>query len=225
MKKTVFLLCLFIFTIPFTTIKSIGNNQTHNFDNYDIIIEDYYLDGKRGFSLEKTGTDPFYTIIHDSNESYLINGVTETSEIFILYGSNHVKGNSTYYDSVFFIVDKQGNLITQVTTDFGDLEEIKGAYLIDDILITHSIKSTDDGIDFVFVTNYFSSYDLSYNLIDTIEIGTIIKKITSNEHYILFNYDYDDLYDGAIRDDLTILLPNDVLDIANQILNFLIVHY
>ena len=45
---------------------------------------------------------------------------------------------------------------------------------------------------------------------------TIIKKITSNEHYILFNYDYDDLYDGAIRDDLTILLPNDVLDIANQ---------
>ena len=216
MKKTVFLLCLFIFIIPFTKVNTVGNNQTHSFDNYDIVIEDYYLDGNRGFSLEKTGTDPFYTIIHDSNESYLINGVIETDELFILYGSNHVTGNDTYYDSVFFIVDRLGNLVTYITTDFGDLEEITGAYVINDILIFHTIKSTDNEIEFVFENNYFSAYNLSYNLVDTIEIGSIIMEITSNDNYILFNYDYDDVYDGAIRDDLSILLPSDIVEIAEQ---------
>jgi len=216
MKKTVFLLCLIFFIIPFTKVSTIGNPQTFNFDNYNIIIEDYFVDGNNGITIEKTGTDPFYTIVYDNTESYIINGVIKTDSNFIVYGSNHKEGNSTYYDSMFVVVDQFGNLVTKVTYDFDDLEEIVGAYFINDRLIFHTIKTTDDGQEYAFVTNYFSAYDTSYNLIDTIEINVDIKKIVCNDRYILYNYEYDDLFNGAIRDDLSIILPTDIIDIANQ---------
>ena len=216
MKKTVFLLCLIFFIVPFTNVNTVGNPKTFNFDNFNIIIEDYYREGNNGFTVEKTGTDPFYTIIYDDSESYIINGVIQANNNFIIFGSNHIEGNSTYYDSMFIVVDQFGNFISQTTYDFDDLEEIVGAYYINDTLIFHTIKTTDDGYDYAFVTNYFSAYDMSYNLVDTIEISTSIKKITSNERFILFNYEYDNLYNGAIRDDLSIMLPTDIIDIANQ---------
>ncbi len=216
MKKTVFLLCLMIFTMPFIQVEGISNNQVHSFDNYEIIIEDYYVGDNKGISIEKTGTDPFYTTLNNELESYIINGVTSVNNYYIIFGSNHIVGNSTYYDSMFIVIDQLGNLIKQVTFDYDDLEEIVGVYYIDDIIIFHTIKTTDDGFRYQFVSNYFSSYDLSFNLIDTIDIGTEIKEITSNERYILFNYEYDDLYNGAIRNDLSILLPTDIVNISNQ---------
>lgn len=216
MKKTVFLLCFIIFTISFKGVSTISNDQTYSFDNYNIIITDYFQDGNKGISIEKTGTDPFYTVIFDSSERYIVNGVIKTDTNYIIYGSNHITGNPTYYDSVFMVVDQFGNLIEKVTFDFDDLEEVVGAYYINSTLILHTIKTTDIQERFVFVTNYFTSYDSSYNLINTIEIGTNITKITSNERYVLFNYEYDELYNGAIREDLSILLPNELINITNQ---------
>jgi len=216
MKKIVFLLCLIIFTLKGTPLSCYSRYETYSFDNYDIIIEDYTINGNRGISVEKTGTNPFYTIIEDENEDYLINGVIKTEYHYIIYGSNHIKNNDTYYDALFIVLDQLGNVVDQITYDFGDLEEIVGAYNIDNVLILHTIKTTDDGKGYEFVTNYFTSYDLSYNLINTIEIPTNIKKITSNDNYVLLNYEYDNYYDCAIRDNLTLLLPTDIIDIYNN---------
>ena len=219
MKKTVFLLCLIIFTLPNITVNSYGNNETYSFDNYDIIISDYTLNGNRGISIEKTGINPFYTVVDNEGEYYIINGVIKTDIHYIVYGGIHLNGNETYYDSMFIVFDQLGNLVEKTTIyidEFDDLEEIVGAYLIDNILIFHNIKTTDDGMEYHFVTNYFTSYDLSLNLIDTIEISNDIKKITSNDKYILLNYEYDNDYNCAIRDDLSILLPTDIIDIENN---------
>ncbi|MCK5761590.1 MAG: hypothetical protein KAH16_01690 [Candidatus Izimaplasma sp.] len=216
MKKIVFLLCFIIFTIPMTIVSSYGNNEIYSFGDYDIIVSDYTQDDSHGISIEKTGVDPFYTVLNNENESYIINGVIKTNTHFIVFGSNHIYGNDTYYDSMFLVLDQLGNIVNQITFDYEDLEEIVGAYFIDNVLILHTVKSTDDGMEYKFVTNYFSSYDLAYNLLNTIEINTDIKKISSNEEYILFNYEYDDLYDGAIRDDLSIMLPTDIINISNN---------
>ena len=219
MKKTVFLLCLFIFALPIKPVSSYGNNETYSFDNYNIIVSDYTQNGNKGISIEKTGTNPFYTIVDNENESYIINGVIKTTNHFIIFGCIHITDNDTYYDSMFLVIDQLGNLVSKSTVysdDFDDLEEIVGAYYIDNILILHTVKSTDDGMGYLFVTNYFTSYDLSYNEMDTIEISTEIKKITSNDNYILFSYEYDDIYEGAIRDDLSILLPTDIIEMSNN---------
>jgi len=216
MKKIVFLLCFIIFTLPITPVSSYGNNETYSIENYDIIIRDYTNNGNRGVSVEKTGTNPFYTIIEDENELYIINGVIKTEFHYIVYGGIHIEGNDTYYDSIFIVLNQLGDVIEKITFDLDDLEEIVGAYFIDNILILHTIQTTDDGMEYLFVTNYFTSYDLSYSLIDMVEIETNIKKITSNQDYILLNYEYDNLYDCAIRDDLSLLLETDMINISNN---------
>ncbi len=216
MKKTVFLLCLIIFTLPVTKVLGYGNNETYSFEDYNIIIEDYTINGNRGITVEKTGTNPFYTIIDQEDESYFANGVIKAGNNFIVFGSIHKFGGDTYYDSVFWVIDQFGTIDKMITFDFDDLEEIVGAYYIDNILILHTVQTYDDGMEYEFSNNIFTSYDFEYNLLNTVEIGSEIKKISSNEKYILFNYDYDDLFDGAIRDDLSLLLPSEIIDISNN---------
>ncbi len=216
MKKTIFLFCLIIFTIPFNNVRGVFNDRTFEFDDFNLVLDNYYIDGSRGVAIEKTGVNPFYTTIYFAGESFIINGILKTDENFILYGSNHIIGNETYYDALFIVIDYEGNLINKTTVDYGDLEEVKGAYFIDGILIIHSKKSTDDGIDFVFENNYFSAYGPEYQLLDTIEIGTEIYKLEANDKYILFTYENDNIFDGAIRSDLSLLLPSDRIEIENN---------
>ncbi len=216
MKKTVFLLCLMLLTIPVKEVSSYGNNETYHFEDYDLIISDYTENGNRGISIEKTGTNPFYTIIEDENETYIINGVIKTEFYYVIYGCNHILDNETYYDSMFIVMDMLGNIVEQTTYNFGDLDEVVGAYLLDNILILHTVQSTDDGTGYVFVTNYFSTYDLSFAKTDTIEITNQIKQIANNEDYILLNFEYDDDYDIAIRDDLSLLLADDFINLSNN---------
>ena len=216
MKKTVFLLCLFIFTTSFETANAGKNDEIYDFGNYDIIIDDYFSDESLGISIEKTGINPFYTILCKETEKYIINGVIKTDDDYIVYGSNHVTGNPTYYDSMFIVIDELGNILHQVTIDFDDLEEIVGAYYINDTLIIHTEQSIEFERDYEYGTNYFSSYDQSYNFIETIEIRPEILKTSSNDNYVLLNYEYKGDYDVGIKDDLSIVLPNDIIDITNQ---------
>ncbi len=216
MKKTVFLLLFMLFVLPFKTVSCYGNNETYSFDNYDIIIRDYTENGNLGISVEKTGTNPFHTIIEKADEAYMINGVIMANGYYIIYGNNHLYGGDTYYDSMFIVLDQLGNIIKQETYNFGDLDEIVGAYVLDNILILHTVQSTDDGQSYLFVTNYFSTYDLAFLLIDTLEISKEIKEISSDENYLLLNYEYDDDYDCALREDLSLLNANEILNLTNN---------
>jgi len=216
MKKTVFLLFFMLFVLPLKTVSCYGNNETYSFANYDIIIRDYTENGNLGISVEKTGTNPFYTVIENSHEAYLINGVIMANGYYVIYGNNHLDNEETYYDSMFIVLDQLGNIVKQETYNFGDLDEIVGAYVLDNLLIFHTRQSTDDGQSYLFVTNYFSAYDLSYQMIDRIEIPREIKEITSDENYILLNYEYDNDYDCAIREDLSLLNANEILNLTNN---------
>ena len=216
MKKTVFLLCLLVLILPKTSTQAAGNDKTFDFDNFNIVIENYTVDGEKGFTVNKTGTNPFYTIICEEDETFIVNGVTQVRDSFIIYGSTHRIGYPTYYDAFFIVLDAFGGIVTKQAYDYNDLEEIVGVYLLDELLVFHTEKSNDNGRNFVIVNNYFTSYDLNYNLIDEMEIGSEIRQIYSDGNYVFFNYDADILLDGGIRDDLTILLPTDLINIENN---------
>ena len=216
MKIAVFLLCLISFVLPSTKVYAGINDRIYSFDNFDIIVDDYFDNGEKGVSLEKTGTDPFFTAVLTEDERYIVNGIVQMNDNFIVFGSAHITGNPTYYDAMYFVLDSGGTLIKKEIIDYDDLEEVRGVYLIDNILIFHTIKSHDDGISFVTMENYFTTYDLNYNYIDEMSIGSEIRKISSDNNYVFFNYEPDNLIDGAIRDDLTILFPNELIDIANN---------
>lgn len=216
MKKTVFLLCLLVLFLPKTSTHAAGNNKTFSFDNFNIVLEDYIVDGTKGFVVSKTGTSPFYTTVLEENETYIINGITQVHDQFILYGSTHRIGYPTYYDAFFIVLDANGAVVSRQSHDYNDLEEIKGVYLLDEILIFHTEKSTDDGIEFIIVDNYFTSYDLNYDLIDEMKIGSKIRQIYSDGNYVFFNYDVNTSLDGGIRDDLSILLSTDLINIENN---------
>ena len=216
MKIAVFLLCLISFLLPITKVYAGINDRTYSFDNFNIIVDDYFENGEKGISLEKTGTDPFFTTVSVVDETYIVNGIVQINDNFIVFGSAHVTDNPTYYDAMYLVLDSGGTFIKKEIIDYGDLEELRGVYLIDNIFVFHTIKSHDDGISFVTLENYFTTYDLNYNFIDEMSIGSEIKKISSDNNYVYFNYDNDHLVDGAIRDDLTILFPNELIDIANN---------
>ena len=216
MKITVFLLCLISFLLPITKVHAGVNDRVYSFDNFNIIVDDYFDNGEKGISIEKTGTDPFFTTVLVEDETYIVNGIEQINDNFILFGSAHITGNPTYYDAMYLVLDSDGTFIKKESIDYGDLEEVKGVYLIDNILIFHTVKSHDNGISFETLENYFTSYDLKYKSIDEMSIGSEIKKLSSDNSYIYFNYDFDYLVDGAIRDDLTILFPDELIDITNN---------
>jgi len=216
MKKAIFLLCLIIFTLSFNEVKGIFNDKTFEYEDFNIVLDNFYMPGSGGVTIEKTGVNPFYTTLYYSGESFIINSILRTENNIILYGSNHVHGEDTYYDALFIVIDYDGNLINKTTVDYGDLEEVVGAYFIDEILIIHTVKSYDVGSDFIFENNYFSAYDTEYNLITTIENGTEIEKITYNDRYILLDYERDYIIDIALRNDLSYLLPSDIIDIYDN---------
>jgi len=216
MKKTIFLICLIFFIFPFNTVKGVFNDKTFEYDDFNIILDNYNLVGNRGVTIEKTGVNPFYTTIFFEGESFIINSILRSEDYFVLYGSNRVAGAETFYDALFIVIDYEGNMLNKTTVDYGDLEEVVGAYLIDEILIIHSVKSTRDEIDFTFENNYFAAYGPNFNLLGTVEIGTEIEKITSNEKYVLLDYERDYLVDVGIKSDLSFLLPSDRINIEDE---------
>ena len=213
MKKTVFLfLLVFIFTLNVDN-KVIGSESIYQINNHEIIITSFNNDGITGFTVEKSGVNPFITTVSHDLEHYFITGVKQIGDYYILYGYGFTNNTNTEYDSLFFVFDNAGNIILKDFRDFGSMEIIRDIFYIDDILITYTQSVNDIDQSYEFNSNFFTSYDLNFNYLDFIEISPIIANINTNEMYILIGYSNAE-YDIAIRNDLSLIGKDDLLNIV-----------
>jgi hypothetical protein len=213
MKKTVFLFLLatiFIFNVE---NKVIGSEVIYQVNNDEIIITSIKEDGITGFTIEKAGVNPFFSTIIDDSEHYFITGVKQIEDYYVLYGYGFTNNSNTEYDSLFFVFDFAGNSVFKDLRDYGSMESIKNIYYIDDIFITYTESVNDIDNSYEFNSNYFTSYDHSFNYLDSIEIGSKIYKMDSNDKYILIGYDNSE-YDLAIRSNLSLINKTDLLTIT-----------
>lgn len=213
MKKIVFLFLLAISAIFNLTNGVYGVEIVYEIDDYEIIIDRFTENGVTGFTVEKTGVNPFVSTVINGTEHYYITGVSKIEEYYILYGYGFTSNSDTEYDSLFFILDNAGNVIKKDLRDYGFMEVIKEVYIIDNIFITYTEQTKDIDYNYEFKSNYFTTYDLNFNYTNSLEIGSKIKRIDSNDQYVLIGYDYYLDYDFAIRSDLTILECDTLLEL------------
>ena len=219
MKKTVFLfMLLFIFMLNLDmNVK--GSEVIYQVNNHEIIITSFKEDGISGFTIEKTGTNPFSTTIIDNLEHYYITGVNQVEDYYVLYGYGFTNNSDTEYDSLIFIFDLAGNIIKKDLRDYGSMECIKTVYYIDDILIVYTESVNDLDYSYEFNSNFFTSYDHNFSYLNSIEISPKILKLNSDEEYIFIGYDSIE-FDIALRSDLSMIKSSDLLNInEGQVFN------
>ncbi len=214
MKKAIFLFALVIITIFNLTEGGFVQGRTFEIDDYEIIVTNFKEERSVGFTVEKTGVNPFVATIIDYEKHYYIDGASVIGDYFILYGYGFTLDTDTEYDSFFVVFDSAGNIIKKELRDYGNMNNVKSVYYIDNIFITYNEKIIDEGYSYSFSSNFFSSYDLNFDYVDSIEVGSRIRKLSSNDKYILIGIENSSYYDFGIRSDLSTLNNDDVIDIT-----------
>jgi len=212
MKKTVFLFFLTVIFIFNIENKVKGSEVIYQVNDKEIIITSIKENDINGFTIEKTGVNPFFSKIIDEEENYYITGIKEVDDYFILFGYGFSRSSDTEYDSLYFVLDFAGNIIKKDLRDYGNMESIKNVYYVDDIFIVYTESVMDIDYSYKFNSNYFTSYDHNFNYIDSIEIGTKIYKIEAKDSFVLIGYSNEE-YDLGLRSDLSLINKNDLLSI------------
>ena len=212
MKKTVFLLLLIVIFVFSVENKIFGSDDYYQIDNSEFIITGIEENGVNGFTIEKTGVNPFYSKVIDSSEHYFITGIKEIRDYYILYGYGFSRNSDTEYDSLYFVLDHAGNIINKDLRDYGNMESIKDIFYIDDVLITYTESVIDNDYTYQFKTNFFTSFDQNFNFLDSIEIGKKVYQTKSNDTFISIGYNKEE-YDLGIKSDLSLIDKNDLLSI------------
>jgi len=219
MKKTVFLFLLAFALLLNVTNETHASEDVYQIDNFEIIVTSIKENGITGFTVEKTGGNPFVSTITNDLEHYFITGVKQIEDYYVLFGYGFTNNSETEYDSLLFVIDSAGNTITKDLRDYGSMENIVDVFYIDDIFITCTEKVNDIGFGYEFNSNYFTSYDLDFSYLDSVEISSKIHELSSNEMYVLVAYGSTE-YDIGIRSDLSIISKNELLNISEgQVFN------
>lgn len=211
MKKTVFLFLMMIITVLKLSIPISAAEFTYDFNDYKIIISTVSEDGSVGFTIEKTGINPFFTTIVNNSEFYTITNVEHIDNYFILYGYGFVSNSTTEYDTLFIVLDEAGNLVHKELRDYGEMEIILDFYYFDNTFIAYVEQTIDNDFNYVFESSFFAKYDQNFNFIDSIKVESPIKKIAQNEFYIMIGFNDNILFNLAIRSDLSIFESGDDL--------------
>lgn len=218
MKKTVFLLLLFVFMSWSSDVKAL-DPVVYNFSDYEIQINRFTVsEGTIGYHIVKLGTNPFNVDVFYPAQELRINKVKEINGMHCFYGYTHNNDGDTYYDPFVLILDENGNEKFLFLEDFGDLEAIHDVVLLEDTVLIHVVEDTDSEMETVFSRNIFITYDLYYNELKRIE-NTLRFYTTSVENDMyFFKYDGKTSYDGAITKNLEYLYPQNPLSIeTNQV--------
>ena len=135
MKKTVFLFILTIVFVLNIENRVIGSEVMYQVNNKEFTVTSIKEEGVTGFTIEKSGVNPFYKKVIDSSEHYFITGIKEVNDYYILFGYGFSRASNTEYDSLFFVLDFAGNIIEKDIRDYGSMESIKDVFYIDDVFI------------------------------------------------------------------------------------------
>ena len=216
MKKAVFLILIFTFltTKPVSGI----DEDSFVFDSYEFHISRVSNSNKgNGYHIVKLGKDPFEIDYVIDNAKIKINHMTEINGQHIFYGYLHRKDGDTYYDPFLLVLDNEGNEVFLETTDRGDLEAVHKVFELDNLIIVHYRKDTDDEFkDMVFDENIFEVYDYNYNLLDTMTNTDYYHKTEVTDSLYVYTLDVYPTYEGGITSGLDIVYANDVLDIPTD---------
>jgi len=215
MKKTIFLFLLAVTLLFNVTNEVLASEDVYQIDNFKIIVTSINENGVTGFTVEKTGGNPFVSTVTNDLEHYFITGVKQIEDYYVLYGYGFTNNSDTKYDSLIFVFDSAGNTILKDLRDYGSMENVIDVFYIDDIFIACTEKVNDVGFSYQFNSNYFTSYDLDFNYLDSVEISSKIYKLSSNEMYVLVGFDSIE-YDVGIRSDLSLISKNELLNISEE---------
>lgn len=222
MKKIVFLFALIVTLVP----KNISAEQSQSFilDNYTINIEETYIDGGIGITIEKQGPGPFQTTYRTYGERYYIKGVVIQNDQIILYGSVHVKDEDTYFDSIVLVFTEYGTFEKKIIVDHGDLEEIEQVFYVDGVYVMQTVQHTDMNEEYHYKNNYFTTYDDTFTKINQIEVSREILTSKQENSYLLFSYDYDDYYEFGLTSNLEVIQDDDLIEVEENFV-FTSAHY
>lgn len=206
MKRIVFFICL-----CFLTPTSINASTINDCNNGEIEVE------KVDFELvvNKRGENPFLITIPRTNQSHYIFDTLCTEHGYILYGYVHVHRADTYYDSLIIELDKDGNIINTLVTDYGELEEIKNMYFYDN---TYFVVTTQNEFsdDMDFMKTFITLYDLGFTEIGRYEFDEEVKEIEMNNGLLVVNFQWDHEYDIGVLSNTEIVYNNDYLGVEER---------
>lgn len=193
-----------------------ANQSSFDLGDYEIIISPFQESNLKGFTIEKTGENPFYKSVSNIGEYDEIFGVKEMNSHIFVYGYNFRLNSSTQYDSLVYIFDMNGTLISKIVLDFGEMEIIEDIYFIDDIYLMHTEQRIDCDFDYLFSANYFSSFDVNFNHLKDLETTLDIVGLETTDRYLLLRSTHYGQFELAIRSDLTSFTPEDNLNIVDR---------
>lgn len=214
MKKVVFLFVLIAiaFSATITQVKA----SSFDLGDYEIVITSISDENQRGFTIEKTGVNPFYNTVTNMGEYDYITGVVELNQYLILYGYCFSTGSDTQYDSLVYIYDLMGNQMSKHILDFGEVEAIENVFFMDDVLILQTEQNIDSPYSHSFSANYFTALDADLNIFEDVKISSEISEIINNDRYLLIRHDQSSYFNQAIRSDLSVFSVDDDLDLMDR---------
>ncbi len=203
MKRIVFLICLLCFTpfqIQANTVKECDSGEIETTKVNDQLI------------INKRGENPFLKTIEVEGESYFINDIACINDSYVLYGYAHIRGASTYYDNLILVLNMDGDIEEKIITDYGELEEIKHIFFMDNTYIVFANQNEfDEQQD--FMKTYISWYNINFELIKQETFDSEIRTIDVNDLLISMKLDTDSLYDVGILSNHEVLYKNHLLDL------------
>lgn len=206
MKKIVFLFCLIVLFIP----KTVHADET--FECSDSQLEfDYY---EHGMDVRKVGLNPF-TVTRTEGVRYNTFGALCFDDEYFIYGYINVETTDSYYDAYILHLDLEGNILHEFIIDYGEQEESKFLYIIDDIIMVHVSQGVSGEEDIEHVQDFIITYDMNFNKIDEITLTEHIKRHKVENGLLIVDYDFKNPYEFAIDNQLKVYVDGDVLQVQD----------
>ena len=209
MKRIVFLICL-LFMTPIQTsadiVEGCNNGEIEFTRNQGDII------------VNKRGENPFLKAIDIPGSSIRISNIVCHQDRYIMYGFVHTPSADTYYDSVIIELDVDGNITNTLIKDYGELEEVKHLFYVDNIYIVITEQSIEND-DMTFNGNFITIYDHQYNEIMFEYYEEEFKKLILKDNLLSINFEWDPFYDIGVLTDGTTIYNQDYLLIEEEYTN------
>ena len=211
MKKVVFLLCFIVLMVP----NKVNAESAFQCGDSSIVFETKMVDSNKELLITKNGSSPFQTTFSKENVVHYVNDVVCFEESFIIYGYLHNKTLDTYYDSFILELDASGNEIHYVDTDYGDLEEVKSMFYVDQTYFVLVRRSTDEDREITYSDDFVVLYDTNFEVVSIIELEDEVKKYEINNNVLMINYGYDNQFELGINTSGEQLISGAPLEVDN----------
>jgi hypothetical protein len=191
-----------------------ATTHTYQFDEYEIRATTTVVDGNRGYELTKIGKDPFSLLFTYPESTLHINHITEIDGNHVIYGYIHYSDADTYYEGFMTILSPSGEELDHIIYDYDTDEDVRYIHVMDSvILVAVSSLEKNDRDQYDFLKYTIHAYDYNYTSLETFDVYEEIEAFYPADTMLLFNFNYDSMYDLGITTNLELIYPNTPLAI------------